>query len=314
VSLKIYDAYRIKDSDKVWQVLAEIRERGQREVVDRLRAYYVDEIETVSPESDVYRVARARNPKQSEISLRLDLAETKLLEGAKKSATSMRRDHFDLDVDVAMTWHETGYYLRAFCDPVSMLGGSLDFLKSHPDLEDFHYQNQSDTPEGFEDRCEEWEDRGRIWNEMMVPPDSGMFKNQVVVEISNWTAFWHLNPCWDLRREYHDKPPTLPIREEVLARTLRKLKAIASVAAAPGLITAMTADGAAIIVRKASKRSQKGQWVTVIDGAIKAHANLERAVDRVALLFMDGYMKRLYERFRREAVEAKRAKKARKRM
>lgn len=312
MSLKIYDAYRIKDSAKVWQVLADIRERGQREVVDRFRAYYVEEIETVNPESDVYRAARAKDSKQSEVSLRLDLAETKLRQGAMKSATSVRRDHFDLDVDVAMTWHDTGYYLRAFCDPVSMLGGSLDFLKSHPDVEDFHYQNQTEPPEGFTD--EAWDERGRIWKEMMVPPDSGMFKNQVVVEISNWTAFWHLNPCWDLRREFHDQPPTLPIREEVLARTLRQLKAIASATAAPGLITATTADGAVIIVRKASKRSQKGQWISVIDGRTKAHANLERAVDRVALVFMDGYMKQLYERFRREALEAKRAKIARKRM
>lgn len=313
MSTKIFDAYRIKDSAKVWQVLAEIRERGQQEVVGRLRAFYVKTMENVDPESAVYKDARAKDPRRGEVSLRLSLAEDKLRAGAMKSVTSMRRDEFDLDVDVAMTWHETGYYLRAFCDHVSLLGGSLDFLKTHPELEDFSYQNQSDVPPEFADRVEEWHDRGRIWNEMMAPPGSGMFKNQVVVEISNWTSFWYLNPCFDLIREFHENPPTLPPREEVLARVLRRLAAIREATAEPGLISGTAVDGGVFMVTRATKRSQKKQWISTVDGVTKAHPSLNRAVNRLTLRYMDDYVRRYYVRARREANERKQEARAKRR-
>ncbi len=313
MSTKIYDAYRIKDSAKVWQVLAEIRERGQQEVVDRLRAFYVRTIEDIDPDSAAYRSAKAKDPKRGEVALRLDLAEDKLRAGAMKSMTSMQRDEFDLDVDVAMTWHETGYYLRAFCDPVSLLGGSLDFLKTHPELDDFSYQNQSDAPPAFADRLEEWAARGRIWGEMMAPPRSGMFKNQVVVEISNWTSFWYLNPCLDLRREFHENPPMLPAREEVLARVLRGLSAVGEVTAEAGVISGLATDGTTFTVMRATKRSQKKQWISTVDGATKAHPSLNRAVNRITFRYMEGYVRRMYEGFRREANQKKQADHARRR-
>lgn len=310
MSTKIFGAYHVKDPAKVWHVLAEIRERGQREVVDRLRAYYVREIEEVDPESTIYKAAKAKDPGREEVPLRLDIAENKLREGAMKTVTSMRRDTFDLDVDVAMTWHETGYYLRAFCDPVSVLGGSLDFLESHPGLEEFHYQNSTDPPAKFKGRDEEWHDRGRIWNEMMVPPGSGMFKDQVVVEISNWTSFWYLNPCFDLRLEFLETPPLLPPREEVLARQLRHVSALREVTAEPGRITGVAKDGAVFTITRATKRSQKGQWISALEGTVKAHPSLNRAADRITHRYMDGFVRNLYEQFRRQNRQEKQAARA----
>jgi hypothetical protein len=310
MSTKIFDAYRVKDAAKLWQVLADIRERGQKEVVERFRAYYIEQIETIDPESTEYAEARAKLSERSEVALRLQIAETRLREGAKKSTTSMQRGYFDLDVDVAVTRHETGFYLRAFCDRVSVLGGSLDFLNNHPELEDFHFQDQCGPPDEFEGRHAEWEARGRIWDEMMTPPGSGMFKNQVVVEISNWTAFWYLNPWLELAREFHANPPMLPPREEVLSRTLRKLAAFREVAAEPGRIVGTTVDGAMVTITRAGKRSQKKQWITAIDGKHKAHASLNRAVDSVCTRYMDGHMRRMVDRYRREAREKTRREQA----
>lgn len=280
MSTKIYNAYKVTNRDAVWRVVEDIRDRGEREVVQRLDKYYRDFVESIDPEGESYKAEREKdlrnlkNPDYPEYATRLHIAQTALHDGFKKSVTSMQRDFYDPDVSVAFTWHATGIYLRAFCDNVSLLGGSLDFLKTHPDLEDFHYQNQTDPPDRIP--ADEFAARGRIWDEMCVPPGSGLFKNQLILEISSWTSFWRLDPWLDISREYYEKPPTYPIREELFARRLRQLQALPNLAAEPGRIAGTSTKGVSVSIEKRRK-----VWVSRIGKAVERHAKIEHAVNWV---------------------------------
>jgi hypothetical protein len=260
-------------------------------------------VDEVDPESDGYRAERAKDPSRSEASIRLSLVDATLHEKFKASATSMQRSEYDLEVELALTQHRTGFYLRAFCDQVSCLRGSLDFLETHPELEDFHYQNQADRPSEVSE--EAWDERAEIWNGMT--DQAGFFRYQLIVEVSSWSRFWRLNPWLDLAQEFHRNPPTFPPREEILARPLRALSAVESVTAEPGLITVKTATSTSIIERS-GKRSQRGQWLTRLDGKLKRHATLERAIGRVYMAYVNPTWRATIERYQREFRAKKRKK------
>lgn len=298
MSTKIYNAYKVRDRDRVFQVLEEIRERGEREVIRRLDKYYRCFVDNIDPEDERYKAERAKDQAQNhpEYSTRLHLAQTALRDGFRKSATSLQRDFFDPDVSVALTWHPTGFYLRAFCDGVSLLGGSLDFLKTHPDLEDFHYQNQADPPK--EIPAAEFRLRGQIWDEMSVPLGSGQLKNQLVLEISSWGIFWRLDPWLEIYREYHRQSPTFPIREELFARRLRQLESIESVVAKPGSITGKSKAGVLSSITKLRKI-----WVSRVGERVERHVSIDTAVNWVEYLHLPEHLRRQVDRMSPGVIE-----------
>ena len=308
MSTKIYDAYRVKPEVDVWALLQEIATRGRKNVVRKLQTFFRKHIDEMDTEGPLYQAARKKDLSQSEIFLRADLVHEHVREAAKKSATSQERSTYDLDVSVALLHHSTGYYLRAFCDGYSLLGGSLDFLASHPSLEDFHYQNQADRPASVTE--EEWDERARIWNEMI--DEAGFFRCPLVLEISNYGLYWRLSPWLDIVRRYKAKPWEFPIREEVFARSLRELKTVRSVTAKPGRIVCTDEKGAVLTIAKCTKSSQKGQWSSTIDGALKRHKTLARAVGRVYdALLEPGMRRRLRQWVKRTEDRLKQSRKKR---
>lgn len=305
MSTKIFNAFRVRSDADVWDVLKGIYDQAEENVRQRLRTFYRERMDELDPESQPYRAARRKDPARSEASLRLSLVEDDVREKFIESATSMRRSEYDLEVSLALTKHQTGFYLRAFCDHISCLGGALDFLQTHADLEDFHYQNQVDRPDAVSEQA--WEERGRIWNEMADV--AGFFRYQLIVEISSWAKFWRLNPWLGLVEEFHLNAPTFPPREEILARSLRALSAIESVTAEPGSIIVKTAT-ATITIEKSSKKAQRGQWLTRMDGKLKRHATLQRALDRVYMANVNPSWRATIERYQREFKRDKARKKA----
>lgn len=288
MSTKIYNAFKIKDRNRVWLVMGDIRERGEREVVERLRKYYRSFVDNIDPEDEKYKAERAKDIEREsypDYATRLHIAQTALRDGFRKSVQSMQRDFFDPDVSVALTWHETGFYLRAFCDNVSLLGGSLDFLKTHPDLEDFHYQNQVDPPDDIPP--DEYEARGRIWDEMSVPKGSGILKNQLILEISSWGAFWRLDPWLDVNREFRANPPRFPIREELFARRLRQLDSVAEIFAEQGRLTGTTTAGTTVSIARGRK-----VWTSRVGSRVEKHSSIEHAVNWVEYLNLPEYLRR----------------------
>jgi hypothetical protein len=307
VSTKIYDAYRIKPDADVWAVLEDIRDRGEREVVNRMKAFYCEQMDEIDPDSPEYQAARLESPNSSDVALRLRMVETNVREGYKRSVTRMEKDRYDLNVSVAMSRHGASFYVRAFCDSSSLLCGSLDFLKRHPGLEDFHYQDQADRPKGISE--ESWEERRRVWGEMM--DKQGFIRHQYIIEISCWDGFWKLNPWLDLSRKFHKTPPVFPIREEVAARHLRAQEAMASVEAEPGRIVCVTKAGETITIAKARKKSQRGQWVSRVGATLKRHGTLGRAVDHVYMEHATGWIAEAVKRHLRQAKKARKAKRRR---
>lgn len=308
MSTKIFNSYRVKPGADFWAVLRSIEIQAKANVVEKLRAFYIEKMEAVDPTSEAYLASSANHRDGSEVFNRLWFVDEIVRERAKKSATSVERDQYDLDVSIAVLHHRTGFYLRAFCDSVSMLGGSLDFLATHPDLEDFHYQNQADRPEGISEDA--WEERKTIWNEMS--DDLGFFPCQLILEISNWGLFWRLNPMLDLAREFHAKPPVLPSREELDARVLRRLDTMESVTAEPGRIVCVTKAGETVTITKATKRGQKGQWVTRLGDELKRHGSLGRAAGHVYMGFCAEWFRSGVKQHLRRAKQARRER-ARKR-
>lgn len=297
LSTRIANAYRLKPGVDLWRFLKAVRERGQKEVIQRLRDFYWEYVEEMDPESEAYKEQRLEYPDRGEASLRLAMAYDELRVGFKKAIASSRRDRFDPDVNVAVTRHRTGFYLRAFCDPVSILGGSLDFLTEHPDLEDFHFQNATDRPPKVSAAA--WDERRQIWEEMST--GGGFFRDQLVLEISNWQSFDSLNPWLAVAREYREHPPELPSREEVLARGLRKLEAFAQVTAEPGQIQGKTKAGAVVLVER-GKKSGKRPWVSRIDGKAKTHVSLNLAVDWVWYQHTSPSLRGMIDEFRTNAI------------
>lgn len=309
MSMKVYSAFRVKPEADVWAVLKDIHDSAERNVRESLRAFYRARVEEVDLESKEFRAARRTDPGRTEASFRLHLVDEDLCKKFKEAATSMQRSEYDLEVNLALTKHRTGFYLRAFCDNVSCLRGSLDFLQTHPDLEDFHYQNQTDRPRGVSEHA--WGERKRIWDEMA--DKAGFFPYQLIVVVCSWGKFWRLNPWLELAQEFHLNPPTFPPREEILARPLRALTAVESVIAEPGWITVKTATSTATI-EKSTKRAQRAQWLTRMGGKLKRHATLERAIDLVYLTYVNPSWRATIQRYQREFRATKRKKATRKRV
>lgn len=109
---------------------------------------------------------------------------------------SMRRSEWDLDVCVTMRRYRGRFYLVPYCDRVSILRGTLDYLGDDGRLEDFHYQNSTDPPEDVPSR--EWTWRGTVWWDLTQHDRWNEF---VTIDIVAWDG-WHLvSPMVDVLRE-----------------------------------------------------------------------------------------------------------------
>jgi len=301
MSTKIYDAYKIKRKVDLWPVLWDIRDKAEANVVKKLKELYWEVMLHLNTESEEYQKKLA-STKYPEWSVRLDMAREKIREEIQKNVTSRERDTFDISVSISVYPHETGFYLRAFCDQVSCLGGSLDFLYDHPKLRDFHYQNSCDRPDRVSAR--EWRQREKIWDEII---GEGLYmKNRVELNICDWEAFQRrLDPWLDLAKKYHKKPPVFPIKEEVLARKLRKIEAVSDVRAERGLIVA---NHGKVTIKKG-----RSKWASLVEGKTKHHPSVENAVEWVRYQLLPPESKAIIDRMLKDAKAHERRLKAQER-
>lgn len=102
--------------------------------------------------------------------------------------SSPEKNPFDLDVAVAFREHKGRYIIipypgSGFCS------GCLKFLKRHPALEDYHYQNQSDQPHHIPVR--EWSARGKVWDFLL---EDDRFPDKLVLDIVTYDGFQRVDP------------------------------------------------------------------------------------------------------------------------
>lgn len=266
MSMKVYDAYKVKDPKIVWPLLWKLKEQLRKDIGQLLRSHYWELMINIDPESEAYKKA-AQNRTTStgkDWVIRLDMAHEIVKEGYKKAVTQHQRDQYNLDVTIGVCPHKGQFYLRAFHDHASILRGVTDSLAKHRGLTDFHFQNSSDKPRNVTRKA--WDERERIWNEMC---DAAAVPHGVDLVICSWDSFHRVDPWLDLYREFAEKTPVLPSREEVWAAKLQK-NCSEKVKGSEGLIT----KGRKILVRRLNTR-----WMTLINGKKKYHKSLDRAAD-----------------------------------
>lgn len=218
MSTKIYNAFKIKRKSQLWAVLRDIQTQALANVKQRIWDTYWNEMIRINPEGEEYQevIRKKEHLFDKDWAVRLEVVRERYSKGVKENATAHERSNFDIDVSLVVHQHESGYYLRAFCDQVSCLGGALNFLYKHPQLVDFHYQNQTDRPENITAR--QWNQRRKVWDDIFGK--SGLDPFQLTLQISNWQKWYQLDPWLHMAFKFREKPPRIPLYERVLAKDL----------------------------------------------------------------------------------------------
>lgn len=198
----IHPAFKVKDPAQLWTVLRAIKKQGTANVSERYQRLYRHMMSQIDESSDAWKAHLAKSGGDSSIEVtRLHYVDRTAHELFKLQATSLRRDTFDLDVNVGVYELDGQYYLRPFYDRASFLGGSLDFVESMPELVDYHYQNKADPPEDVDPA--EYEERGVVWDK--IHSDAGCAECVLVLELSSWGLLWRLNPHLDIWKQLSGK-------------------------------------------------------------------------------------------------------------
>lgn len=213
MSIKIYNAFRIKNPGEPWNLLWSLKDQALKNIAEKAKAYYLFRIKNV-----IYTEPNFEDDGDSELWRgRLRFVHNQVRQGVKENAGSMDRGIYDVHAAITVAPYEGRYYLRPFCDATSVLvGGCLDFLESHPDLEDYHYQNQTDRPEDVTEH--EWELRARTWKGIFS--HKGGYPNQLVLDISSALDWWRLDPHMKLASELQKWEVRLPSLEELALEEL----------------------------------------------------------------------------------------------
>lgn len=301
MSMKVYNAFRVKDPDpkKLWPLLWKIRNKAEALVVAALKAHYWDLVRKMDTETKEYLEARGKLADTREASFRLAHARDNVRKAYKENSTSAQRDRYSLDVTVAVYPYRGEVYLRTFVESISIVGHVLDFVPKMRELEDYHYQNQTDRPE--EVSAKDWRQRRRVWDGITSAyQDIG---SHVALEVFSWGSFYRLDPWLNMATEWSANQPELPIREEVWAEELRKLKAL---------------EGVEITAREGRIRGGKrfsvfkeidGKWTSIIDAKARRHKTLNRAADHVWFKHQPAETQEYVNRMIAEAKERRRAAK-----
>lgn len=287
MSLQIYNGFRLNFGKSLWDMLWWVEHLARQNINRALRAHYLELVETMDPDDEDYREKWALEKLQperarSEQSFRLHRAHSLISESYRKNSTSSLRDTYSLDVSVAVYPHDCQFYLRTFVEPISVLGGVLDFVAELPELEDFHYQNSTDRPGSVSEA--DWDHRGDTWEEIFKHEGVG---RHVALDICSWQAFYRIDPWFQLAREWHRDPPALPIREEVWARKLRKLAKLSSVVARPGQIDALAGE-TPVRIASAGER-----WLSTIGDVTTGHPSLNHAASHVEFEHLPDQLKEM---------------------
>lgn len=271
MSTKIYNAFRVRNGkpQHLWPLLWKIQDQAEANIRTALREHYLTLVRQMDPDSPEYRAAKGKTSITEELAFRLRYARDLIRTGFKKNTTELSRDTYSLDVVIAVYPYRGRTYLRTFAESSSVVGTCLDFVPELAELEDFHYQNQSDPPENVLPK--DWAARRRVWDGITKYQDVGRY---VTLEILNYGKFWKVDPFNDLAREWRASPPKLPSREEVWAEALGKLDSLkdAKFQVRKGLIR---------VPKKFSISEVRAEWVVVYQGQTLRYPTLNQAADYV---------------------------------
>ncbi len=288
MSFKVYNAYKLVSERDPWQVLWEIQDRARNEVRKRLKAAYWDMMCDLDLESPEYKRWLAQG--DPDWKARLRAVRTTLHAEAKENATSSLRSTYDLDVNIAVSPYKGSVYLRAFCDGISIIGGSLNFLRKHPELKDFHYQNSTDRPKNVS--AKEWKQREVVWEALCNPADDSI--RHVTLDVCSYSYLWKVDPHVELGRKYQKTPPKFPSKTE---RRLEKLRTRTKLRS-NGSGFVVTIDGHEYSAKPLSLEGDPSEAVWALTGHLEdgLPRTLSEVIDRLEYLGLPPFLQRVVDK------------------
>lgn len=304
MSTKIYNAFKVKDPDRMWPLVNKLFRKGRENVITTLREHYIRLVRHMDPSTKEYLEARSgAREGLSEQSFRLSHVRDKIRDRYRENVTRLDWDTYSLDVTIAFYQYRGEVYLRTFCEAGSIFRSVLDFVEKMPELEDFHYQNSTDDRAGAS--AKDWANRRRIWNAITKANDGVGIHTDL--EICSWGAFHLIDPWIPLAKEWSQSPIELPSREEVWAEILRdNVRAFTKVTFCAGRITAQPGN---VTISRVNEKC----WVTIINGKRKVHKNLNRAADYVEFEHQSESTKQMVRTLMAQAKETRASRRKAKR-
>lgn len=217
MSTKVYDAYKLIDSD-LWDFAKDIHTKGTKSFKKHIKKYYLNRmngIDLTHPKYSEKLISYSNNENlsndQKDKLTRLGITHELLTKGYKEASASSCIELFDFDVNISFRELDDQVYLQTFEGAGSK--GVLKFLKKDSRITDYHYQNQSDVPEEISE--DEWEKRGKMWNKM---DESGAWWQRLDLEICSYGSFWRLNPWLDISKEIYKESKNVKIINNKMER------------------------------------------------------------------------------------------------
>lgn len=229
MSIRVYDAYRVRRGADLWPLLWSIKRRAQEQAKIQLAKVYCDVFEgRAQALSDWYERAGLEfttwlegRPMdwllhdewmKTHPESRIGVRPSAVLPVSKSTwdidawarreygaqLASPERNWWNLDVSVRVYRHNSQFALRGIVDRMSLVGESLNIMGFQPELELFSYWNDSDRPEGVS--AEKWSQRAKWWAQINARADEF-----ITLDIVSFADFDQVSPLRELLAEYEDQ-------------------------------------------------------------------------------------------------------------
>lgn len=183
MSTKIYNAYRVKSSvTDIWGFLRELQQRARFEAYERIQAL-VSNHSAALPADDA-AFLRLKDAGWTET-----FAKEQVVWEILQQRHPVAENYPKIDCNAQITVRELDgrFYLHAGWG--EGVHGVFDFLNTMPELEDYHYQNQTDRPEDISEA--EWEERRLVWDTLY---DRNWSLGCVLDVVTPWNLFRYRLP------------------------------------------------------------------------------------------------------------------------
>jgi len=198
MSIKIWEAYKVIETPEksFWDIVHELRVKATKNLKKKLRNDFRLFMKAVDPQKKPYKQRIKEG--DSDEKARLCIVEEIMTDGWKRAATSTMNDIFDYETSIGF-YHWNG---QNYAIPYQGSGarGVWNFLKRHPNLVDFHYQNQTDPPKNISKK--EFEKRSEIWCAIDA---ADRWKDALHLTICDYQTIWQLNPYLEILQKIHKR-------------------------------------------------------------------------------------------------------------
>jgi hypothetical protein len=166
MSTKIYDAFRVLKEKDIKGLITEMRSIASDTVANS--ADYLYQIHAIASadaakkkDADKAAMAAYEDVIKNHFGIFIEMW---MLNMVKKAETSIEKDILDCSLKAVCTFDDEFWYIKFFSNS-GISRKILNNILEKLELEDFHYQNQSDPPEEISQ--EEYDKRGEKWDQLL---------------------------------------------------------------------------------------------------------------------------------------------------